>query len=99
MEEFPEKIREGWCLIVFTASWCPHGSYSDEGLVRDMEAFAETLRVFKCDVDESAELAKKLGVYSIPVSIVFECGQEAARFVGPLKDNKLLGFLEKKLRS
>ena len=69
-------------LIDFWAPWC--GPCRMTG--PQVEAAAEELdgkaSFFKVNVDDNPGLARKFGVMSIPMLIVLQDGEEAARMIG-----------------
>ncbi len=92
-ENFNEAVKSGRALVDFYADWC--------GPCRMMapilEAVAserEDLVVAKVNVDESAELASRFGVMSIPTLVILEDGEELKRIVGARPKDALLAEID-----
>lgn len=89
---FNEAVKDGLVLVDFYADWC--------GPCRMMapilEAVAterEDLKVAKVNVDESAALASRFGVMSIPTLVLLDGGEEVKRIVGARPKDALLDEL------
>ena len=90
---FAEAVKSGKALVDFYADWC--------GPCRMMAPILEAvaserddLIVAKVNVDESAELASRFGVMSIPTLVVLEDGEEIKRIVGARPKDALLAEIE-----
>lgn len=66
-----------------------------EGLAKE---FVGRLRVGKLNVDENPNLARHLGITSIPTLILFKDGQAVDRIVGALGADDLRLWLQRHLR-
>lgn len=92
-ENFAEAVKSGKALVDFYADWC--------GPCRMMAPILETvaseredLIVAKVNVDESADLAARFGVMSIPTLVVLEDGDEIKRIVGARPKDALLAEID-----
>ena len=92
-ENFSEAVKSGKALVDFYADWC--------GPCRMMAPILEAvaserddLIVAKVNVDESAELASRFGVMSIPTLVVLEDGEEIKRIVGARPKDALLSEID-----
>lgn len=81
-------------LVDFWAEWCaPCRAVAPilEEIARENEL---RLRVVKLNVDENPDIAKRLGILSIPTLILFAKGEEKARVVGARAKEQLLRDIE-----
>lgn len=87
------KNSEKKVLIDFYADWCGPCKM----LAPELEAVANELdgkvKIGKINVDEQGELANAFSINAIPALIVFKNGQEAAKYVGYCKRDKILSML------
>ena len=90
---FNEAVKNGLALVDFYADWC--------GPCRMMAPILEAvaaeradLTVAKVNVDESAALASRFGVMSIPTLVLLDGGEEVKRIVGARPKDALLQELE-----
>ena len=95
LENFDEEVLHSDIPVIvdFYADWCgPCKMLSPE-----LEAVAAELegrvKIGKVNVDDEGELANAFGVNAIPALIVFKNGQEAAKYVGFCKRDKILSLL------
>jgi len=80
------------CMILWTVEWC--------GSCKKMKSVVEELReegytVYVLDYDENKELAKKMGIKSLPTSVIWEDKKEVKRHVGIVKVDKIKKTLKK----
>ena len=84
-------------LVDFWASWCGPcralGPVVDE-ISREM---AGRLTVYKCNVDDEADLATRFRIVSIPTLILFKGGQPVHTMIGNMPKATLVGELEANL--
>lgn len=92
-DNFNEAVKNGKALVDFYADWC--------GPCRMMAPILEAvaserddLVVAKVNVDESADLAARFGVMSIPTLVVLDDGEEIKRIVGARPKDALLAEID-----
>jgi thioredoxin 1 len=81
-------------LVDFWAEWCaPCRAVAPilEEIARENDG---RLRVVKLNVDDNPDVAKRLGILSIPTLILFSNGNEKARVVGARAKEQLLRDIE-----
>ena len=90
-DNFQSLRRSGETLLVdFHAKWCGPCRM----LSPILDEVAETgVTVVKIDVDESPELAREFGVYSIPALFVIKGGEVTNQAVGLRSKEELLAML------
>jgi len=96
---FDKKISDGVVLVDFWAAWCmPCRAVAPviDELAIEMHPNA---MVGKVDVDSNQQVARKLGIRSIPTLILFKNGKEVERFVGVKPKSTLKSAIEKHLKS
>ena len=69
-------------LVDFFATWCgPCHAYSP--ILQQLKSdLGDDLRLVKIDVDKNQELCQKLGVQSMPTTIIFQNGDMKCRAAG-----------------
>ena len=82
-------------LVDFWAPWCGPCKQLAPALERAVAAAGDKVRLFKMNIDEHPQIAKQLGIQSIPAVIAFQRGQPADGFVGALPESQILAFLER----
>ena len=94
-ENFEAEVEkaEGLVVIDLYADWCGPCKM----LAPELEAVAKELegkvKIGKVNVDEQGELANAFSINAIPALIVFKNGQEAAKYVGYCKKDKILSLI------
>ena len=82
-------------LIDFYATWCgPCKAYSPI-LQQLKEDLGDNLRLIKIDVDRNPEITQKLGVQSMPTTMIFQQGELKFRAAGVQSPQTLKNELAK----
>lgn len=82
--EFEEKVLKSKTpvLVDFFATWCGPCKLAEPVLEELAEEHKDKVVIAKIDVDKNPDSAQKLGVMSIPTTILFKDGKEMGRQVG-----------------
>ncbi len=94
-KDFDKKIAKGVVLVDFFATWCGPCRMMAPVLEDVQKELGEKAHIFKVDVDDSENLARKFGIMSIPSLFVFVDGVEKEHHVGLMNKNGVLQLLNK----
>jgi thioredoxin 1 len=84
-------------LVDLWAAWCAPCRVVGPIVDELADERAESLDVFKLDVDANPEIAMRYGVGSIPTLLVFRDGEEVGRVVGALPKARIEAQLDQAL--
>lgn len=96
-ENFDSEISSGVALVDFWAPWCGPCRMQGPIVEKVADALGDKAKVGKCNIDESAQIASKFGINSIPTLIVFKDGNEVKRFRGVQQESTLVSAIEENL--
>src|SRR3990172_2256781 len=82
--DFEEKVLKSKIpvLVDFWAEWCNPCRMAEPALEELSETYNGKVEIVKMNVDVEQLNAQKLGVMSIPTTILFKDGQEVGRQIG-----------------
>ena len=80
-------------LVDFTATWCGPCKALAPIVEKVADEFSGQVRVGKCDIDDSPNVAAKYGIRSVPTVMVFKNGEKVAQHVGLTNREKLVQLL------
>ena len=82
--EFKEEVlnSDKKVLVDFYADWCGPCQMMGPVLEEIAEEVADTAKIVKVNVDDSADLAMEYEVMSIPTMLIFENGNIVKTFIG-----------------
>ena len=83
------------CVVDFWAPWCGPCLQMAPGLEVFAAANAESVRVFKLDVDDNPKTAERYEIRSVPTVIFFKDGHPLYRSAGALSQSSLQSQLDK----
>lgn len=84
-------------LVDFWASWCGPCRALSPVVEQIGQEMADRVAVYKCNVDEEADLATKFRIVSIPTLILFKGGQPVHTMVGNMPKADLVAELNANL--
>ena len=76
------STSNGVFVFDFTATWCGPCKMIAPLMDRLAEEYEDRVKVVKVDIDENPGLAKRLGIRSIPVVMIYKDGTCAETIVG-----------------
>ena len=93
-KEFKEQVEQtkGVVLVDFYAMWCGPCRM----LAPILEELSEEVEtpIYKVDVDECENLARRFGILSIPTMILFKDGKEVEKITGLRSKEEIKKLLE-----
>ncbi|MDR1494727.1 MAG: thioredoxin [Rickettsiales bacterium] len=96
-EDFAAAVGAGVVLVDFWAEWCGPCRMLGPVIEELGVELAGRVGVYKCNVDDCPDLAKKFNVRSIPTLILFKDGEVVDTSVGTLSKSVLRNWVESKL--
>lgn len=94
-DNFKEEVEDynGITIVDFWATWCGPCKMFAKVFENASKKF-EFIKFCKLNVDEDSEdISKKLGVMSIPTTIIFKNGKEIKRNIGFISEDDLAELL------
>lgn len=90
---FEEKIEnsKGVKLVDFFATWC--GPCRMLAPILEQVSEESSADIYKVDIDESSNLARKYGIMVVPTMLIFVNGKEVERFSGFMQKDAILNKL------
>lgn len=82
--EFEDKVIKSQVpvLVDFWAVWCGPCKLAEPILEELSELYKDKMQIVKIDVDANQENSGRLGILSIPTTVLFKNGQEIGRQIG-----------------
>ena len=81
-------------LVDFWADWCQPCHIIAPTIDELADEYAGRIRIAKLDVDANQEVAKELGISSIPTILLFQDGRVVKKFVGVTPKHDLVNALD-----
>lgn len=88
---------QGVALVDFWAEWCLPCKMLGPTIEEIADDYAGKIKVAKVDIDNSRDVASKLGIQAIPTVILFKDGDVAKKFVGLQQKNDLAEAIDEVL--
>ncbi len=97
-EKFDELLKGDKPVVCdFFATWCGPCKMLAPVMEEVSKDFSDKAVFVKVDIDENIELARRYGIMSIPLVVVFKNGEEAAKSLGYTSKSETKEFLENNL--
>jgi len=93
--EYQDKVKSGVVLVDFFANWCAPCRMMTPILEEVAEELAESISIYKVDVDEDENLARKFGIMSIPTIFVYVDGVIKEKHLGLWMKEDLIDTIKK----
>ena len=92
-DNFEEKVlnNNGVVLVDFFATWC--GPCRMLTPVLEEVSEETEAKIYKVDIDESEDLARRFGIMVVPTMIIFKDGKEQEKFSGYMQKEDILDKL------
>lgn len=92
-DNFEEKVlnNNGVVLVDFFATWC--GPCRMLTPVLEEVSEETDANIYKVDIDESEDLARRFGIMVVPTMIIFKDGKEQEKFSGYMQKEDILDKL------
>lgn len=88
---------KGLVLIDFWAEWCAPCKQLTPIIDSISLEMSETLKVYKMNIDDSANAATKLGIRSVPTLILFKDGKQVDSKVGYQPKENIVSWLNNQM--
>jgi thioredoxin 1 len=97
-EEFDQLLTSETLVVLdCTAAWCGPCKIIAPFIDQLAEVYAGRAKVVKLDIDVNKDLAKKLGIRSIPNVLIFKQGEQVESIVGRAPYEDFSAAVEKHL--
>ena len=93
-DNFDEKIKEGTVLVDFFATWCGPCRMLGPVLEQVSDEIGDKAKIYKVDIDECIDIAKRFGIMSVPTMIIFKDGKESEKLIGLRQKGQILDALK-----
>ncbi len=81
-KNFDEKVESGLVVIDFFANWCGPCRMMGPILENVQNELGDKVQIYKVDVDESENLARRFGIMSIPTILIYKDGEIVKKQIG-----------------
>lgn len=93
-----EKLKNKNAIVDFYAVWCPPCKILAKKLIEFDKIKPSDVVIYKVDIDQHMELAKRYNVQSLPTLVYFKDGKMITKEVGIKDENELIANSKKYFR-
>jgi thioredoxin 1 len=90
INNFEDKIKDKNVIVDFYAPWCPPCKIVANNLEDFDITKPDNVQIYKVNIDDELNLAKKYGVTKLPTLIYFKNGKVVKDYIGVLSAEELL---------
>lgn len=94
---FRDSIKDGVCVVDFSASWCGPCKMLAPVLEGVSEELAGKVKFFNVDVDENPKLSDEFTIMSVPTLLLFKDGEAQAIQSGFMNEDMLKAFIDRSM--
>ena len=89
-DNIDKKLKGKNAIVDFYATWCPPCKVLAENLISFDKVKPSNVVIYKVDIDQHMDLAKRYNVRSLPTLVYFKDGKVVAKEVGIKDESELL---------
>ena len=97
-QQFEEDVvKSGWAVVDFYANWCPHCKAYRPNFEKAAAEHTGEVKFLAANVDNAGEAAGRLGIRSIPATVLLKDGEVKAVRTGVMAPQQLAEWLAEQM--
>lgn len=98
-KKFEEKVIKAnkTVLVDMFATWCGPCKMLSPILENVKEDVGEKFDIYKVDIDESMDIARKYGIMSVPTMLIFKNGEVVDKMIGLRQKDQIIKTLNENI--